>query len=65
MHFVNEVPDGGAIIAQRAVDVEEGDTPETLQARILEVEHMLLPYCVKKLCEGKIIKQGRKVTVLD
>ena len=65
VHFVNEVPDGGAIIAQRAVDVEEGDTPETLQARILEVEHMLLPYCVKKLCEGKIIKQGRKVTVLD
>lgn len=63
VHFVNEVPDGGAIIAQRAVDVEEDDTPESLQARILEVEHMLLPYCVKKLCEGKIKKQGRKVTV--
>ena len=64
VHFVNEVPDGGAIIAQRAVDVEDGDTPELLQARILEVEHMLLPYCVKKLCEGKVIKNGRRVTVL-
>lgn len=64
VHFVNEVPDGGAIIAQRAVDVEDGDTPELLQARILEVEHKLLPYCVKKLCEGKVIKNGRRVTVL-
>ncbi|MFR1632175.1 MAG: phosphoribosylglycinamide formyltransferase [Oscillospiraceae bacterium] len=64
VHFVNEVPDGGAIIAQRAVDVEDGDTPELLQARILKVEHMLLPYCVKKLCEGKVIKNGRRVTVL-
>ena len=65
VHFVNEVPDGGAIIAQRAVDVEEDDAPESLQARILEVEHMLLPYCVKKLCEGKIKKDGRKVSVAD
>ena len=64
VHFVNEVPDGGAIIAQRAVCVEEGDTPESLQARILAVEHELLPYCVKKLCEGKVIKRGRSVLVL-
>lgn len=64
VHFVNEVPDGGAIIAQRAVEVADGDTPETLQSRILEEEHKLLPYCVKKLCEGKVIKEGRKVTVL-
>lgn len=64
VHFVNEVPDGGAIIAQRAVEVKEDDTPETLQARILEEEHKLLPYCVKKLCEGKIEKCGRKVKVL-
>lgn len=63
VHFVNEVPDGGAIIAQRAVEVKEGDTPESLQARILETEHELLPWCVKKLCEGKIVKDQRKVTV--
>ena len=65
VHVVNEVPDGGAIIAQRAVEVEDGDTPESLQKRILEAEHKLLPFCVKKLCEGKILKCGRKVTVLD
>lgn len=64
VHFVNEVPDGGAIIAQTAVNVEDSDTPESLQARILQEEHRLLPYCVKKLCEGKIIKNGRTVTVL-
>ena len=64
VHFVNEVPDGGAIIAQTAVNVEDSDTPESLQARILQEEHKLLPYCVKKLCEGKIIKNGRTVTVL-
>lgn len=63
VHFVNEVPDGGAIIAQTAVEVKEGDTPESLQSRILEKEHELLPYCVKKLCEGKIVKDGRKVTI--
>ncbi|MCD8372902.1 MAG: phosphoribosylglycinamide formyltransferase [Clostridia bacterium] len=65
VHFVNEVPDGGAIIAQRAVEVLGGDTPETLQARILEVEHELLPYCVKKLCEGKVQKVGRNVTITE
>ena len=64
VHFVNEIPDGGAIIAQRAVEVKADDTPESLQARILEKEHELLPYCVKKLCEGKIIKNGRNVGIL-
>ena len=64
VHFVNEVPDGGAIIAQTAVEVEDGDTPESLQNRILNEEHKLLPYCVKKLCEGKIKKDGRKVTIV-
>lgn len=64
VHFVNEIPDGGAIIAQTAVAVKEDDTPESLQNRILEEEHKLLPYCVKKLCEGKIKKDGRKVNIL-
>lgn len=63
VHFVDEVPDGGAIIAQTAVEVKNDDTEESLQARVLEEEHKLLPYCVKKLCEGKIEKLGRKVTI--
>lgn len=64
VHFVNEVPDGGAIIAQSCVKVSDGDTAETLQARILKEEHKLLPFCVRKLCEGKILKRGRKVEIL-
>ena len=63
VHFVNEVPDGGAIIAQRAVEVKDGDTAESLQQRVLEEEHKLLPWCVEKLCRGKISKDGRKVTI--
>ena len=63
VHFVNEVPDGGAIIAQKTVEVEDGDTAESLQAKILVEEHKLLPYCVKKLCLGKIEKNDRKVTI--
>lgn len=65
VHFVNEIPDGGAIIAQRAVEVLDGDTPEALQQRVLKEEHELLPYCVKKLCQGKILKENGKVTVLN
>lgn len=63
VHFVNEVPDGGAIIAQRAVEVKADDTAETLQQRILKEEHELLPYCVKKLCQGKIVKRDRRVII--
>ncbi|MBQ8308701.1 MAG: phosphoribosylglycinamide formyltransferase [Clostridia bacterium] len=63
VHFVEADVDGGAIIMQRAVAVEEGDTPESLQARILKEEHTMLPLCVKLLCEGKIKKRGRQVCV--
>ena len=63
VHFVEADVDGGAIIMQRAVPVEADDTPENLQARILKEEHKMLPECVKLLCEGKIIKEGRQVRV--
>lgn len=63
VHFVNEIPDGGAIIAQRVVEVCDEDTAESLQAKVLEEEHKLLPYCVKQLCLGKIQKHDRKVII--
>ena len=63
VHFVEADVDGGAILMQRAVAVENGDTAETLQARILKVEHEMLPLCVKLLCEDKIKKCGRQVCV--
>ena len=65
VHFVDEHYDSGAIILQRAVPVLEGDTPETLQARILEEEHKALPLAVRLLTTGKLIKEGRKVTILQ
>lgn len=52
VHFVNEVPDGGRIIAQKAVDVMDDDTPETLQRRIMEqAEWVLLPAAVEKIAK--------------
>lgn len=54
VHFVNEIPDGGRIIAQRAVDVLDGDTPEILQRRVMEqAEWKILPAAVAKLCEER------------
>ena len=48
VHFVNEIPDGGRIIAQKAVDVEDGDTPEILQKRVMEqAEWLILPAAVE------------------
>ena len=51
VHFVNEIPDGGEIIAQKAVYIEAGDTPETLQRRVMEqAEWILLPQAAEKVC---------------
>ena len=51
VHFVNEIPDGGEIIAQKAVSVEPGDTPEILQRRVMEqAEWILLPQAAEKVC---------------
>lgn len=50
VHFVNEIPDGGEIIAQKAVEVMDGDTPEILQRRVMEqAEWIILPQSVEKV----------------
>ena len=50
VHFVNEIPDGGKIIYQKAVDIREDDTPETLQKRVMEeAEWILLPAAVERV----------------
>ncbi|MDD6800411.1 MAG: phosphoribosylglycinamide formyltransferase [Firmicutes bacterium] len=55
VHFVNEVADGGRIILQKAVAVEEGDTPETLQKRVMEqAEWEILPEAVNLFCCDKL-----------
>ena len=51
VHFVNEIPDGGEIIAQKAVYIEDNDTPETLQRRVMEqAEWILLPQAAEQVC---------------
>ena len=51
VHFVNEIPDGGEIIFQKAVEIQEGDTPEILQRRVMEqAEWILLPQAAEKVC---------------
>ncbi|HJD24054.1 MAG TPA: phosphoribosylglycinamide formyltransferase [Firmicutes bacterium] len=64
VHFVNEIPDGGAIILQKAVAVQPQDTPETLQLRVMrQAEWELLPQAVSLFCEGRIRIQGNKAVV--
>lgn len=65
VHFVNEVTDGGAIILQKAVEVQPGDTPETLQQRVMEnAEWLLLPKAVSLFCQNKLQISGRTVKIL-
>lgn len=57
VHLVDEIPDGGKILAQKAVDVLPGDTPEILQRRVMvEAEWVLLPRAVESLC-AEIVKE--------
>ncbi|XZK74470.1 phosphoribosylglycinamide formyltransferase [Clostridium perfringens] len=65
VHFVNDEVDGGAIIAQEIVEVNFEDTPESLQKKVLEKEHILLPRIVKYLCEEKIEIHNGKVKILS
>ena len=65
VHFVTEVCDGGPIIMQRAVPVENGDTPETLQRRIMEqAEWKILPEAVSLFCQDRIEIRDGKAYVL-
>ena len=65
VHFVTEECDSGPIILQRAVDVLPGDTPETLQRRIMErCEWKLLPQAVSLFCQNRLRVEGRTVRIL-
>lgn len=66
VHFVSEECDGGPIILQKAVNVEEGDTPEVLQHRIMEqAEWIILPKAVDLFCRDKLSVEGRRVHILS
>ncbi|MCD7928334.1 MAG: phosphoribosylglycinamide formyltransferase [Oscillospiraceae bacterium] len=66
VHFVNEEPDGGPIILQKAVDILEGHTEERLQRRVMEhAECQLLPQAVSLFCQGRLQVEGRVVHILE
>lgn len=66
VHFVNEVCDGGPIILQKAVEVLPGDSPETLQRRVMEqAEWKLLPKAVALFCQGKIQVENGKAYIKE
>ncbi len=63
VHFVDEGTDSGPIILQAAVEVKEGDTEESLAARVLEQEHKLYPLAIKLFIDGRLKIVGRKVQI--
>ena len=66
VHFVNEECDGGPIILQKAVAIENGDTPEILQARVMhEAEWKILPQAVDLFCCDKLKIENNRVIILD
>lgn len=65
VHFVDEELDAGPIILQRAIEVEDGDTAETLAARILEQEHGAYIEAVKRIAAGRVSVKGRRTIYSD
>jgi len=65
VHYVDEEADTGPIIIQETVEVADEDTAESLQAKVLKIEHKILPLAVKYYCEGKIQIEGRKVIIKE
>ena len=64
VHFVSEEADAGPIVLQQAVAIEEGDTPETLQHRVMEeAEWKILPRAVSLFCENRLHVEGRIVSI--
>jgi len=63
VHFVDEGVDSGPIILQRAVEVKDDDTEESLAERILKEEHQIYPRAIQLFCQGRLIIKGRKVFI--
>jgi phosphoribosylglycinamide formyltransferase-1 len=63
VHFVDEGIDSGPIILQKAVEVSDDDTEESLTEKILEEEHQIYPQAIQLFCEGRLVIKGRKVLI--
>jgi phosphoribosylglycinamide formyltransferase 1 len=65
VHLVDEEVDHGPIVSQEAIAIYDGDDGDSLEARVHEVEHRLLPAAVKALMEGRLDVEGRRVRIRD
>lgn len=66
VHFVNEICDGGPIILQKAVEIRQGDTPQTLQKRVMQqAEWKLLPEAVALFCENRLMVEDGRVKIKE
>ena len=63
VHFVNEGVDSGPVILQKAVEVKDKDTEESLTERILKEEHQIYPRAIQLFCQGRLIIKGRRVFI--
>jgi len=64
VHLVDEQVDHGPVLLQEAIEVHDDDTWDSLESRVHEVEHRLLPAAVRALAEGRVLVEGRRVRVL-
>lgn len=64
VHFVSSEVDGGPIILQEACNIDDLDNAEDIQARVLEIEHQILPKAVALFCDGKIIVENERAKVI-
>ncbi len=64
VHFVDEGTDTGPIILQKAVQVEDDDTPETLASKVLKEEHKIYPEAIKLFAQGRLMIKGRRVHIM-
>lgn len=66
VHFVDEVLDNGPILLQKAVEVQDGDTPEILQRRVMEqAEWVILPRAIDLIANGRVVIENNKARILD
>ena len=65
IHFVDKIYDNGKIIAQKTVDISDVEAPEEIAAKVLKIEHELLPFVVKKIAEGKLEIKNNRVYILN
>jgi phosphoribosylglycinamide formyltransferase 1 len=65
VHLVDEEYDHGSIVMQKTVEIIQEDTPESLAAKVLNIEHEIFPKALKAFAEGKIKIEGKKVWIMS